>query len=839
MMRTISTYILFSGRFAICCCLLWGNMLLAGNTLPGFMFTENKGQLADPDGNVLNEVLFYGKGGKLSVYFTANKLVFLEREDYKVESEESKKARAEGHNTLADELETRSKFYRFDLVFDGASPNPTVEPSGAYEHHYNYYYGHCPNGIQNVKSYSSLVYKNLYPGIDLVYRNDDTGLKYEFIVQPGADPTQIKWHYEGLTGLQLKEDGSLEINGQIHSLTDAAPITFMESGKPVSSKFVNNGGQFSFELGKYPRTELLVIDPTLTWSTYFDAPSTTWDAISFTSTGDFFSAAYEYNSTPPFFNAGTWYDNTFGGGTDILIVKFSSAGAQQWTTFYGGSNYEYHINNTGTVDDNDNFYLCGQTSSNDWPLYNPGGGAYYDGTYNGSEAFILKFSSNGTRLWSTYFGGSSGERIRGVITKNNELFICGEVYSTDLPVQNMTGAYYDATHNGSQDGFIAKFSSAGAKQWCTYMGGSGAEHFDDIWIDPVNNNMYIVGEVGGWSTPTTYPPLVNPGGGAYFDNTVNGKQDLYIVRLNSSRALTWSTIYGGNFNDNINGDCGGVRTDASGNVYIVGKTASTTLPLQNPGGGAYYQSAVNSTGVGDNYNDGFILKFNSSGVRQWATYYGGSGSEEFRKVKIDLDNNIWIGSFTTSSDVPLQTKTGSYNQTLSGSGDALFIQFNQAGVRQWATCFGGSGFESCRPFGIYQSSACGITLVAMDYGSSLDLPLANPGGGAYYDNTSGGNGTWIMKMSEGGGGGAATGTITWTGAVDEDWFEPCNWDKSAVPTASNPVVIPAGTTNKPHINDNTKGDANCYSIEIESGSANGGHLYLNSSAGGRLNITVP
>ena len=107
MMRTISTYILFSGRFAICCCLLWGNMLLAGSTLPGFMFTENKGQLADPDGNVLNEVLFYGKGGKLSVYFTANKLVFLEREDYKVESEESKKARAEGHNTLADELETR------------------------------------------------------------------------------------------------------------------------------------------------------------------------------------------------------------------------------------------------------------------------------------------------------------------------------------------------------------------------------------------------------------------------------------------------------------------------------------------------------------------------------------------------------------------------------------------------------------------------------------------------------------------------------------------------------------------------------------------------------------
>lgn len=832
--------ILFGRGLALFLLLSVSVSLSAADALPGIKFTPNFGQLAGPDGQTMPSIEYYGHAGDLSVFFQKDRLIFMERQQYRIESQESAQARAEGHNTLADELEVRYKFYRFDMVFDGTKGATTIEPLGELLGHTNYYLGHCPDGIKNVPSYRSILYHDLYPGISLVYKNTAAGLKYEFYVEPGVDPSQIQWHYEGLKNKQLLEDGSLQIKAAIHTLTDSAPYSYLqEDNLEVNSRFKKiDNGAVGFELGKYNKNATLIIDPSLTWSTYFDGNGT-WDAISFTSTGDWFSAAYMYSSAiPPFFDAGTWYDNSHAGGTDMCIVKFGNDGEQLWTTYYGGSSFEYHINNTGAVDDNNNFYLCGQTSSNDWPLYNPGGGAYYDGTRNSSEAFILKFDEDGTRLWSTFFGGSSGDRIRGVTTHNNELLIVGETYSTDLPVQSSGSAYYDATQNGSEDAFIARFNSSGTKQWCTYFGGSGAEDFVDIWVDPTNNNLYCVGEISGWSSPTTYPPLTNPGGGAYFDNTVNGKQDIIIAKFNSSRQLTWSTIYGGQYNDNINGDCGGVRTDSDGNIYIVGKTMSDNLPMQNPGGGAYYQSTLGNPG--DNGNDGFLLKFNSNGVRQWATYYGGSGSEEIRKVKIDLDDNIWLGAYTGSSNIPLQTQTGSYNQTLSGSYDALFIKFNQSGVRQWASCYGGTGVEFCRPFGIYQESTCGIQLFAMDYTNSLNLPLDDPGGNAYYDNTrTATTASFIFRMEEDGGGGAATGTITWTGAVSEDWFEPCNWDKSAVPTASNPVVIPAGTTNKPHINDNSKGNANCYTIEIESGSANGGHLYLNSSAGGRLNITKP
>lgn len=394
-------------------------------------------------------------------------------------------------------------------------------------------------------------------------------------------------------------------------------------------------------------------------------------------------------------------------------------------------------------------YFGGQTQSPDFPMQNNGGffRSVLDGDGTGTDAFILKFDANGSRVWATYWGGSSGDRVRAMQCHpvNNKLYVIGETYSTNLPIQSLTGAYNDGTHNGSQDIFIARFTTATELEWSTYFGGSGSEHAHHIDFDG-NGNMYMVGEHSGWSVPASSPPLVNPGGGAHFDNTVNGKQDLYLNKFNSSGQHVWGTYYGGNFNDNYNGDCSGMSIKSNNNIVICGKTASGNFPTTSRSG-AYNDATHN--GTPDSDNDGYIVEFNPAGVIQWATYYGGSGSEELRNLDHDDSDNLLVGGFTTSSNIPLLTHTGSYNQSYAGSTDGLILWFDANGARVWATCVGTSAAEDIRPFGVTTVAYNPFSILTSTANGSVGLrmPVVDPGGGAHNDN--GGVGMWFARFDQG------------------------------------------------------------------------------------------
>ena len=310
----------------------------------------------------------------------------------------------------------------------------------------------------------------------------------------------------------------------------------------------------------------------------------------------------------------------------------------------------------------------------DFPLQNPGGGAYFQGTFAGgaTDAFILKFSPNGIRYWATYYGGNN-EEVGSSITadRNNNILVTGIARSIDFPVYNPGGgAYFQGTNAGLANIIILKFNSGGIRQWATYYGGDNWDKGISITSDGSNNIL-----VTGYANSINFP-VQDPGGGAYFQGTKVGDWDSFILKLNSSCVRQWATYYGGNRKDQGNS----ISADGDNNILITGYTKSTIFPLQDPGGGAYYQTIPGDT---LNFNsDPFISKFTSSGVLFWATYYGGSHFDKGNSITADGNNNIYVTGETFSSNFPVFDPGGFayYQDTKAGYYDAFLLGFTPLGV---------------------------------------------------------------------------------------------------------------------------------------------------------------
>jgi hypothetical protein len=289
---------------------------------------------------------------------------------------------------------------------------------------------------------------------------------------------------------------------------------------------------------------------------------------------------------------GAYYQNTNNGGFDAFIAKFLGSDLRLvWSTYFGGTDSEAAF--SVAVDTSGNVFVVGATTStSDFPLENPGGVAYYDSTLDGSsDVFIAKFSRSNLRLvWSTYFGGNYDDIATSVaVDGSGNVFVVGWTTSrSDFPLENPGGvAYFDNTRNGIIEAFIVKFSGSDLRLvWSTYFGGNLWDEARSVAVDG-SGNVFVLGQTDSFSGF----PLVNTGGGAYFDNTLDGTRDAFIAKFSGSNlSLVWSTYYGGS-NSDYPWDYRGIAAGA-GFIVVGVVTSSSNLPVGNhpsPCSGGFYQ----------------------------------------------------------------------------------------------------------------------------------------------------------------------------------------------------------------------------------------------------------
>ena len=703
-------------------------------------FLENKGQMTDLQGKPVDELLFKANAKNVDVYISTHGLsyVFTNWKEEENEEEEEKSPAQKGsyRSVHANDEKLTVKYCRADMELVGAViKKENILKEFESESREDHYTAASPTGILNVRTYEKITIKNIYPGIDWVLYTKNsvkgTGVKYDFIVHPGSDPSQIKLNYKWAHKPQLQKDGSVKIKTPMGDIIEGAPISFLNNNhEQIQTSYKLSGSELTFSLGQYDTNETLIIDPTLEWASYYGANSNAIDVYSLNADGsNIWVTGYTSSANFPTANpgGGAYLQGTFAGAYDLIIFEFSTCGKLIWASYYGGSAGDY---GQSIYSDGKNVWVTGYTSSADFPVLTLPGAYNQTTSGGGTDAFVLEFScATNARIWATFFGGTNAYDIGYSINSDGQnVWVTGQALDFSFPAKNLSTGYNQAW--AGQNAFILKFDcSTSALLWATCYGGTGGGFGGEtaFSINSDGTNVYVTGVAGSPNITTK-----NPGGGAYYQPALAGNSDAFILKFNcTSGALVWATYYGGTAVDNGNS----ISSDGT-NVWVTGITLSTNFPTKNPGGGAYYQSALGGAGA----ENVFILQFSSStSTPIWATYYGGSGVGLQGDIPYSIQSdgtNVWVCGATGSTNFPTLASTCGYYLGTPGTGvpqNVFILQFSTTGVRKWATFYGNDTENE----GSYVSSDGTYLFVAGDAYVNSPYPTVDPGGGAWYQPTQG------------------------------------------------------------------------------------------------------
>lgn len=674
-------------------------------------FIKNMGQIASLETNkTVSDILYYTYTPNATLYIRKTGLSYL---FFKNEYEKNK----------GDDFPKliKTNWQRVDVEFENAMLSDIKEENPV-KWTYNFYYAHCPSGIKDVRAFQTLLFENIYRGIDFkLYFSEKGVLKYDFIIHPNANPDDIKLIYNFSNSPEITPNGDVLVSNNLGSIEDKKPIAY-QSSQSIDIKWsIKEKNTLTFQLGKYNKNETLIIDPFLLWSTYLGGNG---DDIAYgiavNDTILIVTGTVNSNNFPTLNpSIGNYFDGSNNGNSDLFIAKFTADGVPLWITYYGGSGIDSKAK--PIIVKNQYIYISAQTFSSDIPTLDEGNGAYYQtGTANSSssDGFIMKFDFNGQLLWATNFGGLYSDEIPSLACTSIGVFAYVYNFSDDIPLVNPgNGAWQQSVTNNNEHVYLAKFDSTDKIVWGTYFSSSSVGN-GSSWnmITCDSSHLYIAINTKDLDAPLLKVP------GAYYDSTYNGGlTDGLIAKFSDNGNLLWSTYYGGNGTEDLRG-----ITVARNKIWITGSTTSSDFPTLDEGNGAYYQSTFGGGG-----KDGIIFSFDSTGQRLWATYYGSSASETMYNINCD-GYGVWITG-TVNGTFPLfNPGTPTFFESNYKS---IFIgKFKQNGVRQWVTYFSGSA-------GVGTKVAMNSTSTFLIGYINNSLLLQNPGSGAYFQSSYGG-GTW-------------------------------------------------------------------------------------------------
>lgn len=614
-----------------------------------------------------------------------------------------------------------ASFATLRMRLAGANAHPQIDGLEPVAGDTNYLIGRDPHAWHTgVPSYASALSRGVYPGVDLLYHGRQGKLEYDFQVAPGADPNRIALAFSGARGVSLDRRGDLVLDTPAGVVRQHKPVIYQEiAGRrhAVSGRFAVHGHRVGFRVGAYDRTQTLVIDPTLAYSTYLGGGAIDLGAaIAVDSSGSAYVTGFTSSADFPTRNA---FQGSSGGGQDVFVSKLTPDGAAlAYSTFLGGSANDVALGIA--VDGSNAAYVTGRTSSTNFPVINA-----LQSTCAGTscaDAFVAKVKPDGSGLvYSTYLGGDKGDIGNAIaVDSAGAAYLTGVTASsgsgtstTSFPLKNAA----QPTFGGGADAFMTKLdpndgTSAVTLAYSTFLGGTGVDQAFGIALDP-SGAAYLTGQTTSANFPTTANAYDRTCGTDTPATCNANKADAFVTKYTPAGAVAYSTFLGGSAVDQGFGIAVGRGASDAGTAYVVGQTTSTDLPT-TPG--------ARQTTFGG-FTDAFVTKLNAAGsALVYSTYLGGQSFESKDPlarpgIAVNSAGNAFVDGQTQSNDFPIV-------RPVAEAGSSFYVaEFNSAGSDLVFSTFFGGGTPGA-PSGMALDSAGNAYITGAT--SASDFPTLNP-----------------------------------------------------------------------------------------------------------------